>query len=650
MYSQLNVPRREIRLLHLHPGLWDDDINAHLETVSLDDYPNYKAISYVWGDASQRLSITIDGEALSLTLSLYTALRRLRTPHSKLVLWTDAVCINQSDLDERSQQVGFMGEIYSRAEEVVIWLGYSSQLSAPKEQLHTHKWTGDDTGMELVNAYFEKIHSTGMEGGEEEEETENILGLFVFLKLRSMGKHLHEIPFFSVDKGKLNARRNWLSTLRAMHTLASNPWWTRMWVLQETVLARKATVAYHNMTAPWIMLADASSKSIVHDSLCCKDLLNTRHEREERILTNLQRLVYDDVELLRSTRAQGGSLSVKQLMTLTSLRDATDVRDKIYGLLGLVTNWRGTPPLIPDYNLPPREVFAQAIFTHIQSTLSLQSLMGTIVSGIPDIPSWVTARGRSRHLNLAEGARATRSSLFSTAGSTVANLTKTDEILRVDGFEPSRRVSQVGPTMTEASQTWEGMVAVTEAWLNMTRPDNIRYSTETAWKEAFWRTVINDSWEWDGSTSTTNVNQVSTIGGVSKVFRRFGDTAITSLADDFWKWLLVQLPDSDKNHIIHFENEIHKITLFCQSFLVSTTLRTLFFTTDGYIGMGPPGTVPGDHIAILCGGDVPFCIRVMEDAPSGHYTLVGDAYVHGMMDGEDVPVDWKESIIQVHLY
>jgi len=649
MHTQLDVSRREIRLLHLHPGTWSDDIETHLETVSLDDYPNYKAISYVWGDMSQRFSIKVDGEPLSLTLNLYTALRRLRSPESTLVLWTDAVCINQSDLNERSQQVRFMGEIYSRAEEVMIWLGYSVRLGVPKEQPHTVQWKGDDTDMELVNAYFERSQTVEMEEEEEEEETEDILGLFVFLKLRAMGKHLHEIPFFSVDNGKLHARKIWLPTIRAMDTLGSNPWWTRMWVIQETILARKAIVAYHNVTAPWNMLADASSKSIVHDSSCCMDLVNTRHPREEQIITNLRRLVYDDVELLRSTRSHGGNLSLKQLMNLTPLRDATDIRDKVYALLRLVTNWRGMPPLIPDYNLAPREVFAQAIVTNIQSTFSLQNLMGTTLSDIPNVPSWVTARGRSRHLNLAEGARATRASLFSTAGDTVAHVTRMGDILSVDGFEPIHKVAQVGPTMTEADHTWEGIIAVTEAWCNMARPEETRYGGEQSWKEAFWRTLTNDSWEWNGPISTNDVNEANPNGSISKIFRRFGDAAITSLADDFWKWLHFQLPGSEKNDT-HFENELAKIQFFCQSVLVSTTLRSYFFTTDGCLGMGPPETLPGDFIAILCGGDVPFCIRAMEDVPHGHYKLVGDVYVHGLMDGEEVFPDSKEKTVQIHLH
>jgi hypothetical protein len=38
-------------------------------------------------------------------------------------LWIDAISINQETLEERNHQVGIMGEIYSRAECVIIWLG-----------------------------------------------------------------------------------------------------------------------------------------------------------------------------------------------------------------------------------------------------------------------------------------------------------------------------------------------------------------------------------------------------------------------------------------------------------------------------------------------------------------------------------------------
>ena len=55
--------------------------------------------------------------------SLYYALHHLRQPDQSRYLWIDAICINQEDLDERSQQVGLMRQIYSQASHVVVWLG-----------------------------------------------------------------------------------------------------------------------------------------------------------------------------------------------------------------------------------------------------------------------------------------------------------------------------------------------------------------------------------------------------------------------------------------------------------------------------------------------------------------------------------------------
>ncbi len=58
--------------------------------------------------------------------------------------------------------------------------------------------------------------------------------------------------------------------------------------------------------------------------------------------------------------------------------------------------------------------------------------------------------------------------------------------------------------------------------------------------------------------------------------------------------------------------------------------RCFFTTTSGYIGIGPEGCKPGDHVVLLLGGDMPFVLRSRSD----HYQLIGDAYVHGVMHGE----------------
>jgi hypothetical protein len=83
-------------------------------------------LSYVWGDIRDSANITFDGRTVSVTKSLETALRHLRYPDKSRTLWVDYVCINQEDIQERSQQVAKMGSIYEQATSVLIWLGLAT--------------------------------------------------------------------------------------------------------------------------------------------------------------------------------------------------------------------------------------------------------------------------------------------------------------------------------------------------------------------------------------------------------------------------------------------------------------------------------------------------------------------------------------------
>jgi hypothetical protein len=71
------------------------------------------------------------------------------------------------------------------------------------------------------------------------------------------------------------------------------------------------------------------------------------------------------------------------------------------------------------------------------------------------------------------------------------------------------------------------------------------------------------------------------------------------------------------------------------------------------MGIGPPGTRPGDQVWVLCGGQVPFVVRKTNrddfaDADSCERALIGDAYVHGVMDGEAVGEDREMRTITFH--
>ncbi|KAK4222544.1 heterokaryon incompatibility, partial [Podospora fimiseda] len=94
--------------------------------VSLDDKPRFSALSYVWGDQTKRKKTSINGQVFKVGKNLYDGLINIqrRISHDRLLpIWIDAICINQDDDTEKSEQVQIMGTIFSQCEFVVSWLG-----------------------------------------------------------------------------------------------------------------------------------------------------------------------------------------------------------------------------------------------------------------------------------------------------------------------------------------------------------------------------------------------------------------------------------------------------------------------------------------------------------------------------------------------
>jgi hypothetical protein len=84
----------------------------------------FQALSYAWGLFTKHRSITVNGHyAVPVSDNCYAALLRLRNSKRSRRLWIDAICINQADLVERASQVQMMGQLYSSAPEVLVWLG-----------------------------------------------------------------------------------------------------------------------------------------------------------------------------------------------------------------------------------------------------------------------------------------------------------------------------------------------------------------------------------------------------------------------------------------------------------------------------------------------------------------------------------------------
>jgi hypothetical protein len=117
------APPHTFRLLVLDPGHVSHPVSIRLQVVERATGPAYDAISYVWGDPRHKVTIACDGRPFEITFNLFWALVRIRSVSQPKILWADAICINQSDLQERSSEVTFMGSLYSNASRVYICMG-----------------------------------------------------------------------------------------------------------------------------------------------------------------------------------------------------------------------------------------------------------------------------------------------------------------------------------------------------------------------------------------------------------------------------------------------------------------------------------------------------------------------------------------------
>jgi Heterokaryon incompatibility protein (HET) len=127
-YSPLDSPDH-IRLLHVKPGTEDEPVACEVRHVTLTDSPVYKALSYTWdideptGEPLQSHLIACGEFQIFVAPNLFSTIRRFRILEGDLVLWVDAVCINQADNQERGHQVGIMHSIYATCTRVLVWLG-----------------------------------------------------------------------------------------------------------------------------------------------------------------------------------------------------------------------------------------------------------------------------------------------------------------------------------------------------------------------------------------------------------------------------------------------------------------------------------------------------------------------------------------------
>ena len=162
------------------------------------------------------------------------ALRRLRDPAVSRILWIDAICINQSDKNEKSHQVAMMGEIYSSCQKAIVWLG---------EDLDTTK-----AGSKSI------VASRACD----------------MLKMLGANRHLDQLPCFSTSDGqRTEISEEYTIHFEAFRKFVDIPWWERIWVIQEMVLPKSLKFLYSSEEFSYETLRSVVQGLQRHGTTCC---------------------------------------------------------------------------------------------------------------------------------------------------------------------------------------------------------------------------------------------------------------------------------------------------------------------------------------------------------------------------------------------
>jgi hypothetical protein len=371
-YSALLRDRKEIRLLKVLPDNREGMIECILQQCKpLSEIKGqYTALSYCAGDPRTTKQIIVNGNTCNVFANLEHALHEARyfwkQTHSdeNLLMWVDQICINQMDFGERSHQVGFMRDIYEHSNQVLVCLSTRDGSGRGMKWL---RQLADD-----VRAFDEGVARNGQS--------------WVYA-----GPGSHESRFDQRLTDRLTAgdwefTKGWSEFL----DLAESLWWTRAWVFQEFMVAPEAHFLHCRQHITWQLL---------HSTL---PILNYAHEKHIRLGDVYSEMItsrFQDcdsksaMEVITSMIDQKfrwtGTLDLKHLLVSSRRSSASNLRDKIYAVLGLADSGYD---IVPNYtNSIPKVLIetTKRIIEHEDSLCILSYALNTRRRQSFLLPSWV---------------------------------------------------------------------------------------------------------------------------------------------------------------------------------------------------------------------------------------------------------------------
>ncbi|KAK7753953.1 hypothetical protein SLS62_004051 [Diatrype stigma] len=296
----------------------------------------YDALSYVWGDATETVSITVNTQSFEIRKNLDTALRYLRLEKGRRVLWVDAICINQHDNTEKSCLVAGMSDIYEQAKYVIAFLGPGLKHSRLFD--FCNEFTNDDV-----------------------------------------------VDMFQGDELQARLERHGIERILAeLIHLLNQPWWSRAWIIQELAYAG---------TDPMIMYGD----EYTHVRNFYR-LFEHFHEQQQTFLPETSEsdglneywgsLKRRQSNLLWRARFHPAMHSVAELLQATRGQQATDPRDKVFAFQSLMME-PARSAFTPDYTKTTSVVYTR-MAAYLLCIEKWDKMFLTFpLASSPELPSWV---------------------------------------------------------------------------------------------------------------------------------------------------------------------------------------------------------------------------------------------------------------------
>ncbi|KAK6855385.1 hypothetical protein PG995_008917 [Apiospora arundinis] len=620
----------------------------------------YSALSYTWGHPvidnfkdNMSFVVVCNGQRMPIGLNLNDALQHIyvESDMAPPLFWIDALCINQSDLEERAKQVSLMTSIYSNAANVVVWLGK------------------DNTDAHLAHALLSE-YCPALIKIVEDLVTENpaamlSAGVFNLYDDAKVHEKYHLTP---------RPMEEWKAVVRFL----SWRWFSRIWIVQEMVFNRSHVICCGPLRFDWADL-DLFVSLVFGAQWHGLNFHGVEQETSKiaRVFTFHRQLRMSATELIND-EPRFGLLSAEDkvydyaqsYLLSSAFLDATDPRDRVFALSAFVNAFGVKMGIVrpmwlrADYTLEATEVMLRTAQILLFKTRSLDML--SYVSDIScradsDLPSWMP------HFHI-PGAVASVESLLDLhqgpkyhAGSNSAVVpTFSDIHLQMDS--PANLLDTRGYLLDTVEQVVlfdAGFLSVMEICLDLPA----KYVNGESPVEVLWRTLIG------GRTDTAFPAPPET----AQDFALFIKASLIGIA---WQ----ALGASDKDSLLRLMMVLNKMETQCphpsiptmaefkeivnsiigsadsclrmlQDLQSKCTYRTLispnhwgqkgkavFRTSKGFLGLSPYSTQIGDEVWLLKEARVFHVLRKAEST-SEERMLLGEGYVHGFMEGEALRLD-----------